>query len=308
KWCPGWSEEPSSRVFDRRPDWCISRKRVWGVPIAVFACSGCGKPLNDPAVNRRVVEVFAKSGADSWYTDATDALAVGARCASCGGTEFVKENDILDVWFESGCSYLVETANEPNYPWPSDLYLEGGDQYRGWFMSSLLCSIGVNGTAPYKGVATPGWTLDEQGRAMSKSRGNDVDPADIAKRMGAEIVRLWVASVDFREDVVGSENLMQRIAEVYRSLRNNLFKNCLGNLYDFDATNAIPFDQMQAIDQFILRLTYALSMDVTRWYDEFAFHKIYQRVNHFCTVELSAFYADIVKDRLYTYAPNSIGR
>src|SRR5881392_621427 len=168
--------------------------------------------------------------------------------------------------------------------------------------------MGVKGNAPYKGVATPGWTLDEQGRAMSKSRGNDVDPADIAKRMGAEIVRLWVASVDFREDVVGSENLMQRIAEVYRSLRNNLFKNCLGNLYDFDATKAIPFDQMQAIDQFILRLTYALSMDVTRWYEEFAFHKIYQRVNHFCTVELSAFYADIVKDRLYTYAPNSIGR
>ena len=143
---------------------------------------------------------------------------------------------------------------------------------------------------------------------MSKSRGNDVDPADIAKRMGAEIVRLWVASVDFREDVVGSENLMQRIAEVYRSLRNNLFKNCLGNLYDFDATKAVPFDQMQAIDQFMLRLTHALSVDVTRWYEEFAFHKIYQRVNHFCTVELSAFYADIVKDRLYTYAPNSIGR
>jgi isoleucyl-tRNA synthetase len=307
KWDPAWGEERIGNMIESRPDWTISRQRVWGVPIAIFVCMQCNKALNDPQVNRRVVDLFATKGADAWYLPEADSLADGAKCP-CGGTSFQREADILDVWFESGCSYLVETANEPNYPWPSDLYLEGGDQYRGWFMSSLLCSIGVKGNAPYKGVATPGWTLDEQGRAMSKSRGNDVDPADIAKRMGAEIVRLWVASVDFREDVVGSENLMQRIAEVYRSLRNNLFKNCLGNLYDFDATKAVPFDQMQAIDQYILRLTYALSVDVTRWYEEFAFHKIYQRVNHFCTVELSAFYADIVKDRLYTYAPNSIGR
>ena len=307
KWDPAWGEERIGNMIESRPDWTISRQRIWGVPIAIFVCTQCNKALNDPQINRRVVELFASKGADAWYLPEADSLADGAKCP-CGGTSFQREADILDVWFESGCSYLVEIANEPDYPWPSDLYLEGGDQYRGWFMSSLLCSIGVKGTSPYKGVATPGWTLDEQGRAMSKSRGNDVDPADIAKRMGAEIVRLWVASVDFREDVVGSENLMQRIAEVYRSLRNNLFKNCLGNLYDFDATKAVPFDQMQAIDQFILRLTYALSVDVTRWYEEFAFHKIYQRVNHFCTVELSAFYADIVKDRLYTYAPNSIGR
>ena len=153
------------------------------------------------------------------------------RSARCGGTSFQKEADILDVWFESGCSYLVEAATEPDQPWPSDLYLEGGDQYRGWFMSSLLCSLGAHGSAPYKMVATPGWTLDEQGRAMSKSRGTDVDPVDIANRMGAEIVRLWVASVDFREDVVGSEKLMQRIAETYRDIRNKLFRFVISNLY-----------------------------------------------------------------------------
>jgi isoleucyl-tRNA synthetase len=309
KWDPTWGEERISNMVETRPDWCISRQRVWGVPIAIFACSGCGKPLNDPAVNRRVVEVFAKSGADSWYTDATDHLAQGAKCASCSGIEFVKENDILDVWFESGCSYLVETANEPNYPWPSDLYLEGGDQYRGWFMSSLLCSLGAKGSGPYKGVVTPGWTLDEQGRAMSKSRGTDVDPVDIAKRFGGEIVRLWVASVDFREDVVGSENLMQRTAETYRDIRNKLFRYVLSNLYDFDPQlNAVPFEKLQAVDQYILRQTYALSADVTRWYEEFAFHKIYQRVNHFAIVELSAFYVDVIKDRLYTFAPDSLGR
>ncbi|PYV60843.1 MAG: isoleucine--tRNA ligase [Acidobacteria bacterium] len=309
KWDPAWGEERISNMVETRPDWCISRQRVWGVPIAVFACNGCGKPLNDPAVNRRVVEVFAKSGADSWYTGATDALAVGAQCAGCGGTVFAKENDILDVWFESGCSYLVETASEQNYPWPSDLYLEGGDQYRGWFMSSLLCSLGAHGSAPYKGVVTPGWTLDEQGRAMSKSRGTDVDPVDIANRLGGEIVRLWVASVDFREDVVGSENLMQRTAETYRDIRNKLFRYVLSNLYDFDpARHAVPFEKLQAVDQYILQQACALSADVIRWYEEFAFHKIYQRVNHFVIVELSAFYVDVIKDRLYTFAPDSPGR
>jgi isoleucyl-tRNA synthetase len=307
RWDPAWGEERISNMVETRPDWCISRQRVWGVPIAVFVCASCKKPLNNPAVNERVVSLFASKGADAWYTTEADTLTNDAKCP-CGGTSFQKEADILDVWFESGCSYLVEVANEANYPWPSNLYLEGGDQYRGWFMSSLLCALGVRNSAPYKSVATPGWTLDEQGRAMSKSRGNDVDPADIANRLGGEIVRLWVASVDFREDVVGSENLMQRIAENYRTIRNNLFKNCLGNLYDFTADNAVPFEQLPPIDQYILRLTAALASDVTRWYEEFAFHRIYQRVNHFCTVELSAFYADIVKDRLYTYAPNSAGR
>ncbi len=212
------------------------------------------------------------------------------------------------MWFESGCSYLVETANEANYPWPSDLYLEGGDQYRGWFMSSLLCAIGAKGSSPYKSCATPGWTLDEQGRAMSKSRGNDVDPVDIANRLGGEIVRLWVASVDFREDVVGSEDLMQRVADNYRKIRNT-FRYILGNLYDFDpAQDAVPHGEMPSLDQFMLRQMATLNEQVTDWYDAFAFHRIYHRITEFCVVDLSSFYFDILKDRLYTFGAKSLAR
>ena len=274
-----------------------------------FLCTKCGKPLTDPALNRRVEKLFAAKGADGWYTQEADALAAGAKCAHCGGTSFKKEMDILDVWFESGSSYLALRAAEPEYPPESNLYLEGGDQHRGWFHSSLLCTVGTQNHAPYKHVATVGWTLDENGQAMSKSRGNDVDPVDIAGRMGGEIVRLWVASVDFREDVVGSERLMQSIAENYRTIRNNLFRYALGNLYDFDpAKDALPFAKLEALDQYMLLETAAMAADVTRWYDEFAFHKIYQRVLNFCAVDLSAFYFDVLKDRLYTSAPNSPAR
>jgi isoleucyl-tRNA synthetase len=311
KWDPAWGEGRISNMIATRPDWCISRQRIWGVPIAVFLCEKCGRPLLNNDVNRAVEALFAKSGADAWYTSAADALVpVGAKCAHCGGTKFKKEMDILDVWFESGSSYLALRAAEPNEYGPtSDLYLEGGDQHRGWFHSSLLCTIGVQGNAPYRHVATVGWTLDENGQAMSKSRGNDVDPVDIANRMGGEIVRLWVASVDFREDVVGSERLMQSIAENYRTIRNSLFKYGLGNLYDFDpARDAVPFEKLEPLDQYILRQTAAMAADVVRWYDEFAFHKIYQRVLNFCAVDLSAVYFDILKDRLYISAPDSPGR
>jgi isoleucyl-tRNA synthetase len=308
KWDPAWGEERISNMIATRPDWCISRQRIWGVPIAVFLCADCGKPLNDHAISRKVVDLFARAGADAWYTEQADVIAQGAKCPHCGSEKFTKETDILDVWFESGSSHAAVLGHEPNLPWPADLYLEGGDQYRGWFHSSLLCAVGTRGQAPYRMVSTNGWTLDEQGRAMSKSLNNGVDPVDVAERMGAEIVRLWVASVDFREDVACSEHLMQRVADNYRKIRNT-FRYILGNLNDFDPLkDSVPFSELQAIDQYMLRQTARVIEDGRRWYDEFAFHKIYHGVNHFCVVELSAFYFDVLKDRLYTSAPKSRAR
>jgi isoleucyl-tRNA synthetase len=306
KWDPAWGEERLANMIQTRPDWCISRQRVWGVPIAVFLCAACGKPLNDRAINRRVVELFAKSGADAWFTPESDKLLpAGAKCPHCGGAKFEKETDIFDVWLESGSSYLALVAGEPENPWPSDLYLEGPDQYRGWFQSSLLCAMGARQTPPYRNVVTPGWTLDEKGQAMSKSLGNAVDPVDISARLGGEIVRLWAASVDFREDVVGSEALMQRVGENYKKIRNT-FRYILGNLSDFDPTkDAVRFAQMEALDKRMLQATNSFSKEIQQYYQDFAFHKIYQRMSNFCIVDLSAFYFDVLKDRLYTAAPKS---
>ncbi len=260
----------------------------------------------DHTTNRAVINLFEREGADAWYAlPAAEIVPAGTRCAHCGGGGFRKEMDIIDVWFESGSSQASVLPRIFGEWKPADMYLEGGDQYRGWFHSSLLCSIGLNGESPYKAVATNGWTLDENGRAMSKSLGNTVDPVDIAKRMGGDIVRFWVASVDFREDVRASENLMVRVAENYRKIRNT-FRYILGNLHGFSpAQDLVAFEQMEPLDQYMLLRTADVAAEVCAWYDQMLFHRIYQRLNEFFAVDLSAQYFDILKDRLYTFPRSS---
>ncbi len=317
RWDPAWGEERIANMIATRPDWCISRQRVWGVPIAVFLCESCRQPLMDCVLNQRILELFEKEGVEVWRTPAADALLPnGAHCANCGGTAFRRETDILDVWFDSGSSWHAVLEAEPGLAPPADLYFEGGDQYRGWFHTSLLTSVGVgqNHETPFRMVGTAGWTLDEQGRAMSKSLGNGVDPVDIADRLGAEIVRLWVASVDFREDVVNSEHIMQRLADNYRKLRNT-FRFLLGNLDGFDpVSDAVSDTELLPLDRYMLTRCRELVEKVCGadgtggWYGDFQFHRVFHAVNEFCIVDLSAFYLDLLKDRLYTFAPKSLER
>jgi isoleucyl-tRNA synthetase len=312
-WDPAWGEERISNMIATRPDWCISRQRLWGVPIAVFLCNKCHTPLNIPAINRHIVSLFHQEGAEAWHKhEVGELLPAGTACSSCGNTQsdaalpaFRKEMDILDVWFDSGISWHAVLETDPELRWPADLYIEGADQHRGWFHSSLLCSVAINNGAPYKSVTTVGWTLDEQGRAFSKSLGNGVDPVSVADKLGAEIIRLWAASVNFREDVAASDSLMQRAAENYRKIRNT-FKFLLGNLAGFDpAQHSVAEADLLPLDRYMLARTRELTEKVLAWYQQFEFHRVYHAINEFTIVDLSALYLDVLKDRMYTFAPSS---
>ncbi len=309
RWIPSWGEERISNMIATRPDWCISRQRVWGVPIIVFYCEGCREPVTDRRILDNIVKLFGEHTADIWYErTAAELLPEGARCAKCGGAEFSKESDILDVWFDSGSSHLAVLNERYGLPWPADMYLEGGDQYRGWFHSSLLVGTGLKGAAPYRECALNGWVLDGEGKAMHKSLGNSIEPEEVIKHHGAEILRLWSASVDFNEDVRMSETIQTRLTDAYRKLRNT-FRYMLGNLFDFDpAMDAVPGAELTELDQWILLRAEDLAARCRAWYDNFEFHRVYHNVYAFATVDLSSVYFDVLKDRLYTSAPKSIGR
>jgi len=305
KWIPGWGEDRIYEMIENRPDWCISRQRFWGVPIIVFFCASCGKQLDDFAALRNVVKWFEKEGADAWYTHSPEELLpAGAKC-SCGAAKWRKENDILDVWFDAGSSHLVVLHGKE---WPADVYLEGPDQYRGWFQSSLLIAIGVKDKPPYRSVVTHGWTLDEQGRPMSKSLGNIMLPTEVCDKWGADLLRLWVASQEYQADVKMSERVMTQLSEAYRKIRNT-FRFALGNLNDFDpARDAVPNDQLVEMDRWMLERTADLVKKCNEWYAAYEFHRVYHALHDYCVVDLSAFYYDVLKDRLYTKAPNNKSR
>jgi isoleucyl-tRNA synthetase len=305
KWIPGWGEERIYEMIEKRPDWCVSRQRFWGVPIIVFFCDSCGKQLNDFAALRNVVKWFEKEGADAWYKHTPEELLPAGTKCSCGAEKWRKENDILDVWFDSGSSHLaVLKGNE----WPADVYLEGPDQYRGWFHSSLLIATGIRDKAPYRGVVTHGWTLDEQGRPMSKSLGNVVLPTEICDKWGADLLRLWVGSQEYQADVKMSERVMTQLSEAYRKIRNTI-RFALGNLNDFDPSrHVVANEQLDDLDRWMLERTADLVKKCREWYAAYEFHRVYHAIHDFCVVDLSAFYYDVLKDRLYTKAANNKSR
>ncbi|SPE34183.1 isoleucyl-tRNA synthetase [Candidatus Sulfopaludibacter sp. SbA3] len=309
KWKPTWGEERISNMIATRPDWCISRQRVWGVPIIVFYCDKCREPLTHRTILDGIVQLFREHSADVWYErTAAELLPEGTACAKCGAAEFSKESDILDVWFDSGSSHLAVLNERFGLTWPADVYLEGGDQYRGWFHSSLLVGTGLKGGSPYRACALNGWVLDGEGKAMHKSLGNSIEPEEVIKHHGAEILRLWAASVDFSEDVRMSATIQTRLTDAYRKLRNT-FRYLLGNLNGFDpARDQVPGGELPELDQWILLRAEELVTKCRGWYRSFEFHKVYHTAYAFATVDLSAVYFDVVKDRLYTSAPNSQAR
>ncbi|HEY8055259.1 MAG TPA: isoleucine--tRNA ligase [Terriglobales bacterium] len=308
-WMPEWGGERIRQMVASRPDWCISRQRVWGVPIPVLRCSGCEKILRDDATDERIVAAFAEHGSDIWFSRPAEFfLAPATRCAGCGCTAFVPERDIVDVWFESGCSQAAVLNDEYGLRFPADLYLEGGDQYRGWFQSSLLVAVGTRHAAPYRGTLTHGWVIDAAGHTMHKSLGNAIEPEEITGQYGAEILRLWVAASDYTQEISLSPDLLKRLAEGYRKVRNT-FRYLLSNLHQFvPGRDLVAVNDLTPLDRYMLRQTAQLAQEVEREYAEFAFHRGYRRLADFCSVELSAFYLDVLKDRLYTAAARSTAR
>jgi len=308
EWIPGWSVNRISSMVADRPDWCISRQRAWGVPIPVFTCVACGETVATDATFDAVIHLFETEGADAWFIrDPAEYLPAGTACPRCGGTVLKPENDIVDVWWESGVSHTAVLETRPELHRPAELYLEGSDQHRGWFQSSLLTSVGAYDAPPFKGVLTHGFIVDGDGRKMSKSLGNVVSPLDIIATSGADIIRLWVASADYSQDVSVSGEIIDRTSEAYRRIRNT-FRFLLSNLADFEPSMAVTWDDMPELDRYALVTLSDLMERVTRAYDEWRFHLVYHAVYGYCVTDLSSFYLDVLKDRLYADAADSVSR
>ncbi len=308
-WHPTWGAGRMQNMFKNRPDWCVSRQRVWGVPIPVFYCSGCDEAIADVDVVNHVADIFQQETADAWYNrEAKDLLPENFKCAKCGSAEFTKETDILDVWFDSGSSCVAVLETRDNLRFPADVYLEGGDQFRGWFNSSLMCGLAAHDESPYKNLITHGWVVDGEGKQMHKSTGNAVSPNEVVNKSGAEVLRLWAAAVDYTEDMRCSDEILSRIVDAYRKFRNTL-RYALGNLDGFNPeSDTVALAEMQEIDRWALAEFDVVVGKILAGYEIYNFQAAYQVIYNFVTVTLSARYFDIIKDRLYIYAPNSIER
>ena len=307
-WLPAWGKERITGMVRDRNDWCISRQRTWGVPIPVFYCKKCGKyHITESSINT-VAALFEKEGSDAWYKYSADEILKGTETCSCGCTEFEKDRDIMDVWFDSGSSHMAVLETRPELCWPCDLYIEGGDQYRGWFQSSLLTSVAVRGVAPYKNVISCGWVVDGQGRAMHKSLGNGIAPEEIIKDYGADIIRLWVASSDYQVDVRISKEILKQLSEAYRKIRNTA-RFILGNLNGFAPdTDLVADADLTDLDRWALAALDKLVKECRDGYDAYDFSKVYHAVHKFCVVDMSNFYLDVIKDRLYVNKADSVLR